>query len=249
MRNLFRQTSLQPVPEVGWRSGLANLWHKESQRWWQSWPWQLLIWVPLLDGFTAIAGASSRVPASRGTPPSPGLLVLVLLFFTVFPAFGTVIIAHGKLLDEQQSGTVVWVLSKPVTRAAFVLSKFASVPGLLLSMTVIPGAIAYLLVWLFKDQIPSPMTFVSLLSLAACFVLFFFNLMLLLGVLLQKRAAILGLGIFVAFIMEQLLFQGNLLAGMLVNQVPLLLLAAVVLLVGALLCFLLTLARFARAEF
>ncbi len=248
--NAFKQTTLQPVQIAGWRSGLANLWSKESLRWWQTWHWQLLIWVLLLDGFTAIAGATSRMStASIGGAPSPGLMVLVLLFFTVFPSFGTLIMTHGKLLDEQQSGTMVWILSKPVTRTAFVLSKFASLPGMLLTMTVIPGAIAYPLIWLFKGQMPSPVTFVLMLSLNASFITFFFCLMLLLGALLKKRTAILGLGIFATFVMIQVLFQNNTLARLLIEQTSLLLLATVALLAGALLCFLLTLARFAREEF
>src|SRR5215831_14657637 len=113
-RNLFRQTTFQPVKDTGWQSGLANLGHKERQSWWHSWPWHVVIWVLLLDGFTAIAGISSRAPYPPGSSPSPGMLVLVLLFFTVFPSFGTLIMAHGKLLDERQSGTMAWILSKPV---------------------------------------------------------------------------------------------------------------------------------------
>ena len=247
--NVFGQRVLQPVQITGWRSGLTNLWYKESKHWWQTWHWQLVIWVFLLDGFTTIAGAASRMSPSSVSPSSPSMMVLVLLFFTVFPSFGTVIMTHGKLLDEQQSGTMAWILSKPVTRSAFVLAKFASLPGMVLTMTVIPGAIAYPIIWLFQSQMPSPMTFLLMLSLSASFIAFFFCFMLLLGALLKKRAAILGLGIFAAFVMIQVLFQNNALARILINQMPLLLLTTGALIAGALICFLLTLSRFVREEF
>lgn len=247
--NVRAQLTLQPVNEAGWRSGLANLWRRESQHWWQTWFWQVVIWVFLLDGFTAIAGAASRTPLPAGSPPSPSMIVLVLLFFTVFPAFGTLVMAHGKLFDEQQSGTAAWILSKPVTRTAFVLSKFACLPGMLLTMTLIPGALAYPLIWFFQGKMPSLLTFGLMLSLNASFITFFFCLMLLLGVLLKKRAAILGLGIFTCFVMLQALFQNNAIARVLIDQWPLLLLVTLAVLAGALICFLLTLSCFARVEF
>jgi ABC-2 type transport system permease protein len=247
--NAFRLTTLHPVQIAGWRSGLANLWRKERQRWRQTWLWHLVIWIPLLGGFTAIAGVSSQPSEPGGSPSAPGMLVLVFLFFMLFSSFGTIILAHGKLLDEQQSGTMAWVLSKPVTRSAFLLAKFAPLPGMLLTMTVIPGVIAYQIVWLFTRQMPSLVTFLLMLAVIASAITFFFCLALLLGVVLKKRAAVLGLGLFACFVIMQILFNNNTLATLLMEHVLWLQLAAVILLALALCCFLLTLSRFAREEF
>ncbi len=245
----FTSTTFQPVQISGWRSGLANLWRKESRRWWQSWFWQLLIWLPLLDGFTAIAGASSHSSASSGSHASSSMLVLVFLFFMLFSSFGTVIMTHGKLLDEQQSGTMAWILSKPVTRSAFLLSKLAALPGMLMMMTLIPGVIAYQIIWLFQGQMASPVTFLLILIFNACSIAFFFCLTLLLGAWLKKRAVILGVGLFFCFVIMQVLFNHNILALMLLANVLWLQLAVVAVLILALLCFLLTLLRFTREEF
>lgn len=243
----FTPLTLQRAPRASWQSGLANLWRKETRRWWQTWLWQLLIWVPLLDGFTAIAGASSRSSASSGS--SGSMLVLVFLFFMLFSSFGTVIMTHGKLLDEQQSGTMAWILSKPVTRSAFLLSKLASLPGMLLMMTLIPGVIAYQIMWLFQGQMVSLGTFLLMLVFNACSITFFFCVTLLLGVLAKRRAVILGLGLFLCFVIMQVLFNNNTLALVLLEHVLWLQLAAVTVVLLALLCFLLTLARFTHEEF
>lgn len=248
--NLFTQhTTLHPVQLSSWRSGLTNLWRKESRRWWKGWFWHLLIWIPLLDGFTAIAGASSRSSASTGSPAPSGMLVLVFLFFMLFSSFGTVIMTHGKLLDEQQSGTMAWILSKPVTRSAFLLSKFASLPGMLLMMTLVPGMIAYQMLWLFQRQMTSPGIFLLILVFTACVITFFFCVMLLLGAFIKNRAVILGLGLFLCFVIMQVLFNNNILALLLLAHVLWLQLAAVAVLVLAALCFLLALSRFTREEF
>ncbi|MBA2679609.1 MAG: ABC transporter permease subunit [Ktedonobacteraceae bacterium] len=247
--NLFRQTTLQPVQAAGWRSGLANLWRKESQHWQQTWLWQAVIWASLLSGFTAIAGFASHRPALPASPASPGILMLMFLFFILFTSFGTVIMVHSKLLDEQQSGTMAWILSKPVTRAAFLLSKFAALPGMLLTMTVIPGVIAYPIIWLFTGQMPSPLTFLLILVFNASTITFFYCLTLLLGVLLKKRVGILALGLFLCFVLMQALFNNNANALLLIAHVLWLQLAAAALLTIALLCFLLALWRFTRQEF
>lgn len=250
--NLLPQTPLQPVKATGLTSGLANLWRKESQQWRQTWFWQLLIWVFLLDGLTILAAESSHLPSSPSDGSvlsSSSVIIMVFAFFTLFPAFGTLIMAHGKLLDEQQSGAGAWILSKPVTRFAVMLSKLASLPGMLLTMTIIPGAIAYLLIWLLKVQMPYPQTFVLILLLNASAIVFFYCLALLLGACLKKRAAILGLGLFICFIVFQVLFQNNLLASMILNQALLSLLVSGALLVSALICFLLACLRFTRQEF
>jgi len=56
-----------------------------------------------------------------------------------------IIIAQDAIIGERQSGTAAWVLSKPVSRPAFILSKLvAGAIGLLVTGIVIQGVVAYI---------------------------------------------------------------------------------------------------------
>jgi ABC-type transport system involved in multi-copper enzyme maturation permease subunit len=75
----------------------------------------------VLNGLVALA-AFSKTAQLGGPGPATGLQA----FFAISPLFGPIgvaVLAQGAIVGEKQSGTAAWVLSKPVSRSAFILAK------------------------------------------------------------------------------------------------------------------------------
>ncbi len=108
--------------------------------------------------------------------------------------FAVVIIYGGLVSSERKSGTAVLVLTKPVSRTAFVLAK-STVHMLLLGLTVSLGT---MLTWaltaaIFGDAPPGGLLLASGAWLA--FGLLFIGVMTLLSVALRSQAGAAGLGL------------------------------------------------------
>ena len=72
----------------------------------------------------------------------------------MFVAFGVMIVMQRVLVREKNSGTAAWVLSKPVTRTAFVVSRLVvNTIAILLTSVLVPGLIFYITLGLFSDLV------------------------------------------------------------------------------------------------
>ena len=113
----------QLVAEKGWRRGLGNLLQGEYTAWFQSSKWwkHLLMWFAIINlmMFLMVFAAAQAAKDGNDGPP---ILLMYGLFGGMFVAFGVMIIMQRVLIREKRSGTAAWVLSKPVTRTAFVVS-------------------------------------------------------------------------------------------------------------------------------
>lgn len=116
----------------GLLSGFWNMLRKENGRWIKTRRWlvQSVVWLLLLNGLvTMILYFESDVtiegpPGSNLGPPS-----YVDVFFTLMGAmtpFGVMVLTQSDIVGEKQSGTAEWVLSSPLSRDAFVLSKLVA---------------------------------------------------------------------------------------------------------------------------
>ena len=242
---------LHPVKAQGWRSGLTNLWRKEQQQWWGNWNWlkQSAVWLLLLNGFYTImllALTHSGKTAAGMSTESAGL-VFTVSFLALFINVGTVIQAQGAILDEKLRGTVAWILSKPISRGAFVLAKCAPLPGMLLLIALVPGLVAVLQLSLALGQMLPLMTMLLLLGWLAASLLFFFGLTLLLGTLFNSRAPVIGIALLVVMLVSQLAQQ--LPPALVAQQFLLPILVELALIGSAALCLLGAILRFTREEF
>jgi ABC-2 type transport system permease protein len=197
-------SALLPVHETGWRSGFANLLRKESGAWWRTRGWliQTIIWVAILNGILAIllfaAPGSEATAQGVADRPSEGAMVFLTLSLIAL-AIGVTIIAQEAIIDEKRSGTAAWILSKPVSRAAFILAKLiAHGLGLLVTGVVIPGTIAFILLAAAGGSIPVG-GFVAALGIAFLNVLFYLTLTLMLGTLFAGRGAVIAIPMAFAF--------------------------------------------------
>src|SRR4030065_1762084 len=116
----------QRVQEKGWRRGLGNLLQGEYSAWFRSSRWwkQLTMWFVIINGMMGMM-IYATVDAAKSGQEGPPILFMYSLFGGMFVAFGVMIIMQRVLVGEKNSGTAAWVLSKPATRTAFVVSRLA----------------------------------------------------------------------------------------------------------------------------
>jgi len=171
----------------GWLRGFGNLLDNELARWWKT----PMGWILCL-----VYAALTFFLLNTGGFRNEGMFVYrysdsVALFHTV----GVLVVMQGVLVGEKKDGTAAWVLSKPATRSALVLSKLvANSLGVLVTIVLVSGSVLYV-EWLILGTVPpNPLLFLKALGIAFLSPLWYLTLMLMLGVLLDNRMAILGIG-------------------------------------------------------
>src|SRR6185369_9741553 len=93
-----------------------------------------------------------------------------------------------------------WILSKPVSRIAFVLSKLtAGVIGFLIFIIGVPALVAYGEITLAQGKPPDVLPFVGGLGLVVLPLLFYLTLTFMLGVLFDQRGPVLGISLGLMF--------------------------------------------------
>ena len=190
------------VTERGWRRGLGNLLRNEFAAWWKTRQWwiQCLIWGGVI-GF--MLGA--MIFGSSGFRSPDEALFVYSIFAGMFPAVAVVIIMQDAIVGEKQQGTAAWVLSKPASRPAFILSKFAANSvGVLATMVVFPGVIAYAMLS-YAAGAPLALTrFLPALGVIFLNHLFYLALTLMLGTLFRGRGPVIGLSLEFLFMQQYL---------------------------------------------
>ena len=217
---MVASSELQRVELGGWRTGLANLLQKEIRAWWRSRRWlvQGLLWATVLNGFVAFAlfivPLMAEITGVAEVQEMDRLASGVQALFqigAVALAAGAIILVQDAIIGERQLGVTEWLLSKPISRSAYVLSKLlAHSLGILVVLVGLQGAIAYGLLSLAGGE-PFPLApyLVGMIGLALHTV-FSLALTLLMGVLTDSRSKLLGVSL-------GTLLGGLLIAGLLGN--------------------------------
>lgn len=188
------------VSERGWRRGFGNLWQGEFSSWFRSSKWlkHLLLWVILVDGFMAImAYATSQAPEQEGPP----LFLMYGIFGSMFVAFGVMIIMQRAIVGEKREGTAAWVLSKPVTRSSFVMSRLlGNTLGIMLTSTLVPGLLVYFVFGAFTPLgwLP-PLGFLAGLLIFCLHVFFWLTLTLMMGTFFESATGVIAVPIALYF--------------------------------------------------
>jgi ABC-2 type transport system permease protein len=191
--------SMQRLNEHGWRMGLANLMDQENGKWWKTRQSVIraLTFTILLCGLMAAA-----MLGGQGINALGGLqraLSLFVILGGIFPAIVITIIAMDALISEKQSGTAAWVLSKPVSRVAVIVSKLtANALGALVTLVVVPGSFFYVLIAATTGQLLAPLPFMAGIAVMFVNVLFYLSLTILLGTVFEKRGPVIGIPLILA---------------------------------------------------
>jgi ABC-2 type transport system permease protein len=216
---------LKPNIQDSHLSGFGNMFAKELGDWFHTRRWltQLIVWFAIINLFIAfVLFVTPQIDLAQGnSAPTAGDqaatgLELFFNFAVTGGSIGVIIIALDEIVGEKTTGTAAWILSKPLSRVSFVLTKLASdAIGILLFILIIPGTIAYIEIWLASGQ-PTPLLhYLAGIGIAALVLLFYLTLTILLGVLFDARGPVVGISL-------ALLFLGSILS-QLVKQVALVL--------------------------
>jgi len=190
------------VQESGWRRGLNNLMNHEFAGWFKTKMWwiQCIIWVSATCFM--LAGVMFSTP---DFDVKEGMQIYSLLA-GLFPAIGVIIIMQDALVGEKSEGTTAWVLSKPVSRHAVILSKAAANSvGVLVAMVVVPGVVAYGLFCYAAQSVMPPLPFVAALVVIFVCQLFYLTLTLMMGAFFSGRGPVIGIGLGLVFLQQYLI--------------------------------------------
>ena len=203
--------ALQPTKNYRWFSGFGNIFSKENHQWWGTRKWlvQVAIWLVLINGFvlgfTVVMPNLPKFKASLQTLSAgevaevkAGFAKQGLSMFFVFSGLiagaGVVIFAQDALIGEKRAGTVAWLLSKPVSRTAFLLAKLAAdAIGILVTIVIIQGAVGYFVLRAgtgISFQVPNLMAAMGLVAMVLFFLL---SLTYMLGSLSNSRGLVVGI--------------------------------------------------------
>lgn len=199
-------SEFQTVGNLGWRQGFANLLRKENHLWWRTSRWwvQVLVWLAIANGILfLVIGVAPKMEQSYGqdtTPQTTPQAELDIYGLTVFLkmagimiSIGVIILGQGTLIDEKQAGTAAWVLSKPISRPAFILSKVISNSiGVLVTMAVAQAGAAYLIIYVITGKALPILPFVGATGLLFLNLSFWLTLTIMLSTISNMRGLVMG---------------------------------------------------------
>lgn len=185
-------------------AGFGPLFAKENRKWWGTSRWwmQALLWVLMLNGLLAVVLfvlPTLTTPDGEAVMPESPIVGGIQIFFglgAMALAIATPVLMQDEIIGERQTGTADWILSKPVARSAFILSKAAAhALSTTLLLVLIPALVAYGLFALAEPGAVPAGPFVLATGLLLLHTLFYLSLALLLGVLAPSRSWVLGISI------------------------------------------------------
>lgn len=181
--------------------GFNNILRRENQKWWP--PRRALsrvaLWVLLLNGIltlflfvlpTLTDPEGNKLfednPLQMSSEMFAGLTAVAL-------AIGVIVALQDTIIEEVQLGTAAWVLSKPVSRTAFVMAKVvASAVGVVALMVLPVSLVAYGLFWLYEPGAVALPNFAGMMAVIILHTFFYLTLTLLLGTLTTRRGVLLA---------------------------------------------------------
>jgi ABC-2 type transport system permease protein len=185
----------QYVGEKGWRRGLGNLLNGEYSAWFKSSRWwkHLIMWVVIVNAMMAIMIIATVEAAKEGSE-GPPILFMYAIFGVMFVSLGVMIIMQQVLVREKNSGTAAWVLSKPVTRSAFVISRLVvNTFAILITSVIVPGVILYFTLGFFSDLgWLSPLGFTASILIVSTYIFYWIALVLMMGTLVDSASIVIA---------------------------------------------------------
>ncbi len=192
----------------GWTAGLRNMLQKENAKWWnwKSLLAQLIIWTVIINGLVAVSlFVMPHIATGDVTRDLTREKVVVLGLQTFFQVtglavvLGAIIMSHDAILKERESGTAAWLLSKPLSRKAFVLSKvIACGVGVMVVVLLAQGIITYVLCSAYLGSPVAMLPFLAGLGIIGLNILFYLVMALAISAFTTSRGVALGIPVLVA---------------------------------------------------
>ena len=203
-------SNMVPLTGSGWSRGLNNILHGELKGWFSTRRWwvQIIIWTVAVNLIYLIVAATTK----NGNIDNS--LLLFNIFMGLTGPIGVSIVMQSSVVGEKRSGTAAWVLSKPVSRMAFILAKFlANLAGIAVTMVLAQGLIAYLItVFFLHTALPVP-GFLAALGVHLVNILFYLTLTLWMSIVFEQTAPVIGIPLACLFAQNILISFFPVLAG------------------------------------
>lgn len=197
--------NLQPVKDAGEMQGLSNLMRTVFASWKRSYTWylQMLIMIFFINAVVMFATLGEPGPEGGGIEDSMSLLNIML---GIWPTLSIIVMVQGAIVGEIETGTASWILSKPVTRTAFLTSKLlTSAINVTLSLLLPSAIIGYIQLVLAGLEI-SALGYIAAILLHWLYIMFFLTMSLMLGTIVKNRKGVMGISLMIYFVF---VFGGN----------------------------------------
>lgn len=200
----YSNEQFTPARQTGLVIGMENILRSEFNNWFKTRKWwlNLLIWTLMFNGLLLLL--LTALPSEQANLETS--LQLFALFSWMGTSVGIIIIMQDSVVGEKLSGTAEWVLSKPVSRAGFILAKvIANGFSAFLTMNLLPNLTVYglLVAWGFEVNFFRFLMGSFMLYLNLCF---FLTLTVLSGSVFNSRTPVIALPI--AFLFGQQFASG-----------------------------------------
>ncbi|MBI9043354.1 MAG: ABC transporter permease subunit [Anaerolineaceae bacterium] len=206
-------TKFQQIKGSDWRRGFNQVFKGEMSRWFGSRRWlvQILIYTFLIFPLvlTIINKSDTRILADGQVVAVDHLKEGVEFFNAtqgIIGVIGVTLMMEGAILGEKRSGTAAWMLSKPVSRSAFLLGKLISnIIGVFVCIIVAQNIVAYFVITKSLDVALSPINFLAAMLPQTVNLLFYLTLTLMLAVIFNHRGVVIAIPILPLFFDELLI--------------------------------------------
>jgi ABC-type transport system involved in multi-copper enzyme maturation permease subunit len=200
---LQESESLQRTRGAGPLSGTRNKIREENGRWWNTrkWLYQTCIWLLVMNGIPVIAileGGSSEV--AKWLPEIDGVFAGLMGWMI---ALGVIVLAQSDIVEEKQSGTAEWVLSAPLSRLSFILSKLVVEVFWLVMVFVVVQFIAFqYIIQAFGAPAIPLINLLQGMALQGLAVVFWLSFSLMLGTFSKTRGPVIGIPLVFLFFQQ-----------------------------------------------
>jgi ABC-2 type transport system permease protein len=171
--------------------GFGNMLAKELAAWWRTrrgWV-QCLVALFLLNSELAL-----NLRGNMGAHAVENATLAFMMTAALCVPLAAVSLGQDSILGEKHSGTAAWVLSKPLSRPAYILAKLLAYGlGLFVAWVVLPGLVAYLQLLKPADGYFTPLRIAEVMGLDYLNLLFFLTLALMLATFFNGRGPVLGI--------------------------------------------------------
>ena len=195
------ELSMKKTENSGILCGFKNKIREENRRWWGTRKWliQSAIWSLLINGIILVA--ILQMKQNPATFSLSGVMDVFAGLMGWMVAFGVIILTQSDVVEEKQSGTAEWVLSSPLSRESFILSKLSvNFAWLLVIVVLVQGVVFNLIIGLLNVGTIAWINLAQGLALQGLYLLFWLSLSVMLGVFFKSRSPVIGIPLVFLFL-------------------------------------------------
>ncbi|MDA4125148.1 MAG: ABC transporter permease [Thaumarchaeota archaeon] len=182
-------------------TGFKNKAREENGRWWNTRKWliQSVVWLLIINGISSIALV--QLMHTEATFTLGGFVTVFAGLMGWMVAFGIIILTQSDIVQEKESGTAEWVLSSPLSRVSFILSKLlVNLAWLLAILVLLQGVVFNMVIGaLGAGSVPWPLLAQGL-ALQGLQLVFWLSLVLMLGTFFKTRNPVIGVPLIFLFL-------------------------------------------------